>query len=274
MTKKLITKSLDPETSPFLEDLLTNAQVVVCDVDYTLLDVGRGHKAGIDKIAELFDRKLADEVDAMFNLVLEGHRKASEEDWKQRDAFNEAIKRMEELQSGIVKEYSLKVWSVETWILIVAEKYGRRLTGKDVEAGRDAYWNGRRGGSKVYKDARPFVAKLQELDKPLFLMTSGYSILRVGKDCSLQYDPDYSEKYKRDALADLPFSYIGMVIGDPIDKPDPRFFDKLFQEVDRKTAVSFQTDRMKEILVIGDSERNDLHVPRQRGCTTLLIKRG
>jgi len=59
-----------------------------------------------------------------------------------------------------------------------------------------------------------------------------------------------------------------IVIGDPIDKPDPRFFDKVFQAV-----AQYGSFPMEKILVIGDSERSDLQEPKRRGCATFLVKR-
>ena len=94
------------------------------------------------------------------------------------------------------------------------------------------------------------------------------SICRVAAHHTVKYDPVYSEQYKRKRLKRLPLQYQALVIGDPIDKPDPRFFDKVFQAV-----ATFGSFPMENVLVVGDSEKSDLQEPRRRGCPTSLVLR-
>lgn len=257
--------SLNLEEYPIAQELLEKSEVIVCDIDYTLLNIEPGHQLGVDNIAKIFDRELADRFNNIFHIILEGHRKRSKEPWGQREEFQLIMDKMRKLQRGIPSYYGLKYWSKETMILIASQEAGRKVTAQNIIAGRDGYWRGRNGGSRVYNDVVSFADRLEKLGKPLILMTGSYSILQVGEDFSLRYDPIYSEKYKRESLKDvLPFPYQEIVIGDPIDKPDPRFFDKLLKRIKNDP---------EKILVIGDSDRNDLELPRQLGCPTLLIRR-
>jgi len=247
---------------------LANVCLVVSDIDYTLVDFGKGHRAAIKALASLFGSHLADEVDKIFHLMLEGHRRARDADWEERQAFQIVIDQIKRLQALLLATYGVKPWSREAWIIIVAQHLQLSLTPQQIEEGRDAYWRALSRNATLYDDTHEFLEDLQEAGIPLVLMTSSDSICRVTEDHSVMYDPIYSEQYKRKRLKRLPLRYQKLVIGDPIDKPDPRFFDKVFQAI--AGLGNFPTDK---ILVVGDSERSDLQEPRQRGCKTLLVTR-
>lgn len=247
---------------------LADFSAVVSDIDYTLVDFDRGHRAAIKALAQIFGRHLASEVNWMFHLVLEGLRGAEDVNWQERVAFQEALSQMQQLQAQSLTTYGLKPWSRESWLILTARKLQIGLTPEQVEAGRDLYWNTLSENIVLYEDAKAFFESIKQAGIPLLLMTSSDSICRVAEDCSVLYDPVYSEQYKMRRLERLPLSYQKMVIGDPIDKPDPRFFDKVFQAV-----AQYGDFPMEKILVIGDSERSDLQEPRRRGCATHLVTR-
>jgi FMN phosphatase YigB (HAD superfamily) len=247
---------------------LADVCVVVSDIDYTLVDFGKGHQAAIEALASLFGRHLADEVSRIFHLVLEGLRRAEDMDWEERRAFQDVIYQIKQIQAPLLAKYGVKPWSREAWIIIAARHLQLLLTPRQVEEGRDAYWHALSDNVTLYDDIYEFLENIQEVGIPLVLMTSSDSICRVTEDHTVMYDPRYSEQYKRDRLKQLPLRYQELVIGDPIDKPDPRFFDKVFQ-----TVAKFGNFPMGKILVIGDSERSDLQEPRYRGYMTLLVTR-
>ncbi len=247
---------------------LADFSVVVSDIDYTLVDFGKGHRAAIEALAGIFGRHLADGVGRIFHLVLEGLRRAEDMDWEERQAFQDMIDQIKRLQAPLLATYGVKPWSREAWIIIAAEQLQMTLTPLQVEEGRDVYWHALGENATFYDDTPAFLEDIQEVGIPLVLMTSSDSICRVTEDHTVTYDPMYSEQYKRERLSRLPLPYQALVIGDPIDKPDPKFFDKVFQAVAR-----FGDIPMEKILVVGDSDRSDLQEPRQRGCKTLLVTR-
>ncbi len=247
---------------------LADVSVVISDIDYTLVDFGTGHRAAIEALVSIFGRHVADEANKIFHLVLEGLRRAEDTGWKESQAFQEVLDQIKRLQAPWLETYGIKPWSREAWIIIAAEQLQMTLTPQQVEAGRDAYWNALSDNATLYADAHEFLESVQESGVPLVLMTSSDSICRVTEGHLVKYDPMYSEGYKRKRLKRLLLGYQALVIGDPIDKPDPRFFDKVFQ-----TVAKFGNFQMEKILVIGDSDRSDLHEPRQRGCRTLLVTR-
>lgn len=263
------TNSLNPKDLPLSERELQSFSLIVADIDYTLIDFDKGHKEGIKALSQIFGEQFAQEVSDMFHLILEGHRRSEDEYWKKREEFNKLMARMMELQKLSLPSFGPKVWSREAWILITAEKFQKRLTPQQIENGRDAYWMALSRNLTLYEDAKSFLQLINQLELPLILMTGSDSVLKVNEDYSLVYDPNYSEEYKEKRLSALPFSYQKVAIGDPTDKPDPRYFEKLFQMV-----RGFGNFPPENVLVVGDSERNDLQIPQQLGYTTLLIKRG
>ena len=247
---------------------LASFSVVVSDIDYTLVDFGKGHRAAIEALASIFGGRFADEVSRIFHLVLEGLRRAEDTDWEERRAFQDVMDQIKRLQAPWLEAYGIKPWSRETWIIIVAQQLQMTLTPQQVEEGRDAYWHALSNSAMLYADTHEFLESIQETGVPLVLMTSSDSICRYSADHTVKYDPVYSERYKRKRLKRLPLQYQALVIGDPIDKPDPRFFDKVFQVV-----ATFGNFPMENILVVGDSEKSDLQEPRRRGCRALLVTR-
>lgn len=247
---------------------LADLSVVVSDIDYTLVDFGKGHQAAIEALAGIFGGLFADEVSRIFHLVLEGLRRAEGTDWQERSEFQSAMGQIKQLQAPWVDTYGIKPWSRESWIIIAAQQLQMALTPQQIEQGRDVYWHTLSSNAMLYDDARELLASLQEMGIPLVLMTSSDSICRVAADHTVKYDPIYSEQCKKERLKRLPLQYQALIIGDPIDKPDPKFFDKVFQAV-----ATFGNFPMQNVLVIGDSEKSDLQEPERRGCQTFLVTR-
>lgn len=264
----LSTSTLAPDKLPTPEKSLDKFKVAICDIDYTLVDFAPAHEAGIKAIAEDMGEEFAGEVANYFDITLVGHRLKSGHDWEERSTFDELTERTKKLHEGFTQTHGHKVWSRETWIIIAAEKLGVSIDRSKVVQLRDAYWDALTVNSKVYADAKEFLDDVRKRNVALVLMTGSDSILKINDDLSVSYDPEFSSNYKRKRIEKLNFNTRGIVIGDPIDKPDPRYFDKLFVEVS-----GLSNAQRDEILVVGDSQRNDLDVPAGLGYPTLLIDR-
>lgn len=256
------TKSLDPNQ---LGLNLDNFKLVVSDIDYTLVNFEPANKAGIKKLKEFFGQKIGESIDRIFQIVLEGKRKIEDEQWDEREEFNSIIKRMEALQAK--SGYEPKVWSREAYAVIAAQDSGIHIDKNKIDEARDVYWQAVLENYSLFRDAQEFIAFLKTQSIPLVLMTGSDAILRVNKDLSLDYDPNFSREYKLQRLSKY-FPGLPIIIGDPIDKPDTRYFDVVSKVIDK--LGNFSNDK---ILFVGDSEKNDLMIPRERGYSTLLVRR-
>lgn len=265
-----ITHSLDPEVSPFLIDLINQSSAVVPDVDYTIADFGQGHRVGIAAWSSLFGEEFAQEADRVFQLKLEGQRRLPDELWNKRDEFNAIMKMTRELQQSCGERNGVKVFSRETDLIITAQKLGKILTKEEIEKGRDVYWDAVGRYSGIYSDAWGFLKYIKKMNRPLILMSGSDGIMKVSKYGCLTYDPQFSACRKQRRFQHLSFTYDRAVFGDPIDKPDPRFFNRVMMAAQNITGY---VPKAEKILFIGDSLKNDLQVPASLGCNTVLIKR-
>lgn len=200
--------------------------------------------------------------------MIEGYRKPDSEFWNERPEFNRIIERILKLEHRFVSVSGPKLWSREVWIFLAAEKLQKRITSRIIMEASRHYWEAVNENSFFYPDAELFMNWIKKNRFPLILMTASDSVLKVEEAASFFYDSAYSEGSKRKRLARFFDSSHPIITGDPIDKPDPRFFEKVFNEVYKVSRFS-----MDEIMVMGDSERNDLEVPRSLGCQTILIQR-
>ncbi len=229
--------------------------LVVSDLDYTLSDFN--HKAGIETIAKILGKDAAEKVDYIFKLIHEQHVLIDDSDWKKKAEFKK-----------LIKNIGLRKYSREAFIIIACRILKIRVNREIVEKGRDGYWQGVRENSKVYPDAKIFLDQLRKNHIPLIIMTGSDSLMKVHNDLTLEYDPIFSFSYKKRRVERLLIDYKSLIIGDPYDKPDRRFFDLVDKEITRIGRF-----KKENILFIGDSYKADLEVPEKRGYKTALIKR-
>lgn len=269
----LTVESLDPKESPRLVELLRGCAIVVSDIDYTIIDISKGHLAGIEAIAVVTNAQVAKRVDQIFSLIIEGHRRTATASWDQRSEFEEITTRMRHVQKTIVPSWGLKYWSKETMLLLAAEDVGFELNASSLSQARDAYWLTRTKNSTVYSYIPAFCQTLSDLGIVLDLFTSSYHIMQIAPDLSLSYEPEKSKQYKAKAILPyLPKMTKSICIGDPIDKPDAAFFQEVIKQIKSDLQLkSRQTFDFATVCVIGDSARNDLEFLGNLGCQTVLV---
>ncbi len=262
------TRSLSLEKLPTDELPLSNFKIVICDIDYTLVDFDQAHEAGMGAIGAVMGQEFAREVAKCFHLTLHGHRMTTERDWPDRAEYEGLQEKTKSLYESFSSVHGHKVWSREAWIILTADKLKMKITKVQVEHLRDAYWNAVAKNSPLYEDAKYFLATLEKDQAALVLMTGSDSILQISDDLSVMYEPKFSEEYKKRRVEKMNLHAREVIIGDPIDKPDPRYFEKVFGQVMRISDA-----KKNEILFVGDSLRNDLEVPASLGYKTLLVIR-
>ncbi len=246
---------------------VTTTKLIVSDLDSTLINTEISHEAGIKAMAELKGDALAKEVDGLFNLLQQYQQKETET-WSREVEYNQLIEQTKLVQASFVNEFGIKRWSRETWIIIAAQKLGLKLSNKDVEALRDAYWTAFADTTVFYEDAKIFCETLRSRNIPLVIMTSSDSILKVNEDLSLVYDLKFSWNYKKRRIDLLNLQYSEIVIGDPYDKPSNDFFQLVISKV---ASLGFATK--EGIIFLGDSPVADINFPESLGYQGVLIIR-
>ena len=249
-------------SSPEILKKLDGIKTLICDVDYTVSDFGAGNVSGNRRIREALGDNVANEMDIMFDLILRGHRNL--------ELLSESEQREYKILMSKVESYTPKYWCREMYLIIATKKFNMDMSPTEIMNAADVYWRGVSETLQYYPDAVIFLNKAKELSIPLIWMTGSDSRTKVSKNYSdewlIIYDPDYSKNKKMKRIAGLLHDFPGLIeIGDPIDKPEPEFYDTVFAHT---KGISY-----KDILVVGDSEVNDLENARKRGCQTVLIKR-
>lgn len=248
--------------SPEILSKLDGIKFLICDVDYTVSDFGSGNVSGNRNIRNLLGDEVADEMDRMFDLILRGHRDMT--------LLDEAEKKDYKVLMSEIELYTPKYWCRELYLILATRKYKIDLSPSEISVAADLYWQGVSERSDYYPDAIIFLKKAKDLSIPIIWMTGSDSRSVVTRDYEdgwfIQYDPEYSRDKKMIRMARLLNDFPGIVeIGDPIDKPESEFYDKVFAHT---KDINYE-----DILVVGDSEINDLKNARDRGCRTLLVKR-
>ncbi len=266
--------TLDPSENRELEMLLTQSKLVLSDIDYTLLDIAHGHASGVEAVSAITSKAVGSRLDVIFHMIIEGHRRAQNEEWEEREEFDHIMEGMERVQGAIIPQWGVRIWSKESMIILAAEDVDYDLDSATLIRARDAYWKTRTEKSLSYPYTKNLYSFLDENKIHFHLFTGSNSVLHIADDMSLSYEPEYSAEYKRNALAShLPPIVESLIIGDPIDKPDPRFFEKVNKKVQESLNIPDDKETpFGDITVVGDSLRNDLEYFGEKGAHTVLIE--
>ena len=242
--------------------VVKNFKVALLDIDYTVCDFDKGNDAGLKGIESVAGAEIASEVGNIFNLILNGHRNENLLDEAEKKYFYELKEKFKTFNNN-------KVWSREVFIILAAEKLNIKIDKDLVEKATDSYWMNLSANTPYYEDAVIFLEKIKENNIRIVWMTGSDSRLILSEDngqIKTKYDAEFATKKKMGRLKKLLNDYPGeMVIGDPDDKPSEKFFERVFE--------LFGDIKNEEVVAVGDSEKNDLVVPRARGCNTVLVKR-
>ncbi len=66
-------------------------QLILADVDYTLVNFGLGHKKGIEALCEKFGERFAQRFDDLFQIILAGYKIPESQPWDYRKEFSDII---------------------------------------------------------------------------------------------------------------------------------------------------------------------------------------
>lgn len=261
------TTSLDPQKLPLAKPL-SDYKMIVSDLDHTLIDQEIAHNAALKALIVMFGEAVVDHFEHMYATLLEGHRKSLGEQWDAKEKYEALLSELALLQQSSLQAYGLRIWSREMWLFLAAKRTQQPLSKEQIKEGRDTYWSTFSAHSTIFDDAKLLLDEISRLGLPLVLFTGSDSVVRVNDDCSFTYDPALSLEYKMARIKKLPITYSDVIIGDPNDKPSQEYFDKLFAAIAHMGNFA-----PKDIVIIGDSPRADLEVPKQMGYTTVLIHR-
>ncbi len=135
------------------------------------------------------------------------------------------------------------MWSRELWLRYLSDQQKLGLDGKTITQTIDAYWDAVSTGSQAYTEA---INYLRCLDRENLFIITGSDRRLVFEGESMRYDPKISEKKKvirveNQGLKGL-FSKSHIITGDPFDKPDPKFWQRVID-------ITGLSDKSKGVVV-------------------------
>lgn len=147
-------------------------------------------------------------------------------------------------------------WSRELWLYAAPGVAETGMPGKIAAYAAETYWDAIKKSSGMYEDVETFFDSLwwKSNQWELVIVTNSDARLYLPSgDNRLVYDPEYSDKKKRERVPSslVQISSNNLFIGDAVGKPDPRFWENVV------TNLAYDPNEDVAVMV-GDSPRNDL----------------
>jgi len=245
------------------------------DIDDTLIDTIEAHQLASQEIAVVLEPAIGErnalaikeQFLEIFRVLMSGHRafKAT----SQLDPtdiigaqYRALRQRIEHYQQDLREQWgAIKVFSREVLLTLAGEDCSITLTPEQISKSINHYWEKVADYALCYDDSFQLLEAIAAMKRPLYLFTSSDGRLTLRADGQFEYDPQLSHQLKLariERLRSKGLHYQGLFIGDPIDKPNPEFFEMIYKSVARDLGQEF---RLENTIIIGDSYDADLHVP-------------
>ncbi len=255
---------------------MTRKGIAFFDWDFTLVHFP--HKAGVEAVrewsAERWNPATADYIAEVFNICFERGMR-----WSRRmdapEATDELAQTLKQLEQGVVctgERPDSFMWSRELWsataLSLLRKKYMLAMDSYSPFAITEAYWEGIAQQGKPYEEAAKVLADIRNNGWQIVIVTSSDFRLVPTPDAfvGFRYDPGFSTETKifRMWQSGILTREDVVVVGDPISKPDPRFWERALSVSDWKHP--------EKAMMVGDSYATDIAgAPPE--FTTLLIDR-
>lgn len=242
------------------------------DVDDTLINTAslclQASTAIRKSFASVYESAVADKVQQNFNdifsLIMMNHSN-QEMTFKEVESFKQIWKQIEEYQKELREKYgSIKKFSREVIIKIACDAEGLDVYSDTIQKAADAYWSIINDTSQPLPGVLDFINQINIHNRPLYLFTGSDARFTLNSQNQFEYNPKDSEEFKNQRVQNLRSKGINfnrISIGDPIDKPHIEFFEKTLKIAEEDLG---NTIDMKNCIIIGDSYKADLQVPKER----------
>ena len=212
----------------------------------------------------------------IFHLMMAGYRVKNADEWQLvpggKKAFDKILEDIENHQIRVKEKYgTIKKWSREVFVKLAADKANLSVTPEIVNKAADAYWLILTEQTVVYPHVLELMQIIKGYSRPIYLLTSSDGRLRMDEKGQFDYDPQYSEAFKKnriELLREKGIIFNALSIGDPEDKPNLNFFQKGLKIAEQELGCPINTEHA---IMIGDSFEGDLQVPKERMGFGLVV---
>jgi FMN phosphatase YigB (HAD superfamily) len=235
------------------------------DVDDVMLDMDRIAHLGVQAVLTPLAAELGDEAAlAVQQSFAAGYAILIKQLWSGGGIvhadYAELKGQIARWQRGVTEAgYELKMFSRHSLLAIALEKHGHPVTERLVHGALDRYWQVLADATEVFPDAKVVIDRLLAEGTPFLLATNSDGFLELDEPAqTFRYDPPGAVRKKLarlSALRAIGIADAQISIGDPIGKPDPRFYEHVLEDFERFYGKKADLSRA---LAIGDSLTSDV----------------
>ena len=243
-----------------VDDVLLNMDAASKRAEESVRDVVRGHVNDDALAASIYDR-----FKRGYDTLRIDLRRDRGEPSADYGALIDAVNRW---QRGVTEAgHETKRWSRDSLLAIALEAHGVPCTDALITNAMDRYWTVLAQHSLLMEDVVAIVDVLRARGIRFHLATNsdGFLTFDEARQTFVYDPPDAVAKKKRrlGLLQTIGIRDEHITVGDPIGKPDPRFFETVFDEFAAQAGCAIAAD---QTLVVGDSLSNDVLPPMALGA--------
>ena len=253
-----------------IDKLNWSGTIFFFDVDDTLVDTGSNSTIASEGIFNTLKQETGEDkslliknrFNQIFQTLMNEHMATGENSLTSLDLI---IGRINHLQKPVVNKFGLiKKWSREVLLKIAAEDCKISIKPELIYSAINAYWDLISEKSEPMIGVLDLFKEIKLHNRPIYLITSSDARLKLNSQGLFEYDPRYSEEFKKKRMETLRkkgLFFNMMIIGDPEDKPHRDFFEKGIRIAEKDLGHKINT---KNIIMFGDSYAGDLQTPKEK----------
>ncbi len=244
---------------------LSDVEFVIFDVDNVIIDtVGAAQKAQLalgEALKNFMDPQSARRVKSQFisnynTLAAQANAGVG----VVVEKFESLLQCIETWQRGVLHDgWELKLWSREVLLAIALEQEDLPVTKEWIDGCLQPYWAALTRESRIRADAIDAVRRCRQAGIAIHLATASDGFLDFNEtEQTFIYHPPTAVQRKLDRLKilqklDLEDSDVS--VGDPIGKPDERFFRQVLLDFEHKLGRNIDLGRT---MAVGDNVSDDV----------------
>jgi phosphoglycolate phosphatase-like HAD superfamily hydrolase len=248
-------------------------RIFLFDVNHTLINTAHYHTQALTEVEKFLSlhvstndaRYITKRFDEIFLLMVAGFLFRKDEEWKTipggKKSYEDLVELIKKYQTEVQKEWGfIKKWSREVFLRIAADEIKVHLDAETIFTTGTIYWDTITKLTEPFEEAKTIVNYLTDHGYSVYLLTSSDGRLRINKGY-FRYNDMLSGNYKRgriETLRSKGLRFKGIVVGDPEDKPLPKYYKRAISEIEKDLGSPIDPE---QFVMTGNSFEDDLETP-------------